>query len=142
MGRVLSFCMCLVIVLTTSYVAKAQQDSRVLSLYDRQSYEYIKQLQDRGYLLELHPTDMPYRYDELEPVPDFVLSGVVQESLRAGLEWVYYSSAEQGWKKGWWVRGDLGLNVMRNIRNMEGNDQTRLVGVIELGVQFDFSLID
>ena len=80
--------------------------------------------------------------DELVTVPDFVLSGVVQESFRAGLEWVYYSSAKQGWKKGWWVRGDFGLNVMRNIRNMEGNDQTRLVGVIELGVQFDFSLID
>lgn len=80
--------------------------------------------------------------DELEPVPDFVLSGMVQESLRAGLEWVYYSRAEQGWKKGWWIRGDIGLNVMRNIRNMEGNDQTRLVGVIEVGAQFDFSLID
>jgi len=80
--------------------------------------------------------------DVLEPVPNFVLSGVVQESIRAGLEWIYYSGAEQGWKKGWWIRGDLGLNVMSNLQNREGNDQTRLVGVIELGVQFDFSLID
>ncbi len=80
--------------------------------------------------------------DELEPVPDFVLSGIVQESLRAGFEWVYYSEAEQGWNNGWWIRADLGLNVMRNLRNIEGNNQTRFVGVIELGVQFDFSLID
>ena len=80
--------------------------------------------------------------DELEPVPDFVLSGVVQESFRAGVEWVYYSRAEQGWKNGWWFRADLGLNVMRNLRNIEGNDQIRVVGVIELGVQFDLSLID
>ena len=72
MGRMLSFCLCIVIFLVASYVAKAQQDSRVLSLYDRQSYEYIKQLQDRGYLLELHPTDMPYRYDELRAA----LSGI------------------------------------------------------------------
>ena len=80
--------------------------------------------------------------DELEPVPDFVLSGVVQESFRAGVEWVYYSPAERGWKKGWWLRGDVGLNVMRNLGNVEGNDQTRPVGMIEIGVQFDFSLRD
>ena len=80
--------------------------------------------------------------DELEPVPDFVLSGVVQETFRAGVEWVYYSPAERGWKKGWWLRGDVGLNVMRNLGNVEGNDQTRPVGMIELGVQFDFSLRD
>ena len=80
--------------------------------------------------------------DELEPVPDFVLSGVVQESFRAGVEWVYYSPAERGWKKGWWLRGDVGLNVMRNLGNVEGNNQTRPVGMIELGVQFDFSLRD
>ena len=80
--------------------------------------------------------------EELELVPNFVLSGIVQESLRIGLEWVYYSRAEQGWKKGWWIRGDLGLNVARNLGNIESNDQARLVGVIELGVQLDFSLID
>ena len=80
--------------------------------------------------------------DELEPVPDFVLSGVVQETFRAGVEWVYYSPAERGWKKGWWLRGDVGLNVMSNLGNVEGNDQTRPVGMIELGVQFDFSLRD
>ena len=80
--------------------------------------------------------------DELEPVPDFVLSGVVQETFRAGVEWVYYSPAERGWKKGWWLRGDVGLNVMRNLGNVVGNDQTRPVGMIELGVQFDFSLRD
>ena len=80
--------------------------------------------------------------DELEPVPDFVLSGVVQETFRAGVEWVYYSPAERGWKKGWWLRGDVGLNVMRNLGNVEGNDRTRPVGMIELGVQFDFSLRD
>lgn len=80
--------------------------------------------------------------DELEPVPDFVLSGVVQESFRAGVEWVYYSPAERGWKKGWWLRGDVGLNVMRNLGNVVGNNQTRPVGMIELGVQFDFSLRD
>ena len=80
--------------------------------------------------------------DELEPVPDFVLSGVVQETFRAGVEWVYYSPAERGWKKGWWLRGDVGLNVMRNLWNVVGNDQTRPVGMIELGVQFDFSLRD
>ena len=80
--------------------------------------------------------------DELEPVPDFVLSGVVQESFRAGVEWVYYSPAERGWKKGWWLRGDVGLNVMRNLANVVGNNQTRPVGMIELGVQFDFSLVD
>ena len=80
--------------------------------------------------------------DELEPVPDFVLSGVVQETFRAGVEWVYYSPAERGWKKGWWLRGDVGLNVMRNLGNVVGNDRTRPVGMIELGVQFDFSLRD
>ena len=80
--------------------------------------------------------------DELEPVPDFVLSGVVQETFRAGVEWVYYSPAERGWKKGWWLRGDVGLNVMRNLGNVGGNDRTRPVGMIELGVQFDFSLRD
>jgi len=80
--------------------------------------------------------------DELEPVPDFVLSGVLQETFRAGVEWVYYSPAERGWKKGWWLRGDVGLNVMRNLGNVVGNDQTRPVGMIELGVQFDFSLRD
>ncbi|MDC3297234.1 hypothetical protein OAU86_04555 [Balneolaceae bacterium] len=80
--------------------------------------------------------------DELEPVPDFVLSGVVQETFRAGVEWVYYSPAERGWKKGWWLRGDVGLNVMRNLGNVVGNNQTRPVGMIELGVQFDFSLRD
>jgi len=80
--------------------------------------------------------------DELEPVPDFVLSGVVQETFRAGVEWVYYSPAERGWKKGWWLRGDVGLNVMRDLGNVEGNDRTRPVGMIELGVQFDFSLRD
>ena len=80
--------------------------------------------------------------DELEPVPNFVLSGVLQESFRAGVEWVYYSEAKKGWMNDWWFRADLGLNVMRNLRNIEGNDQIRLVGVIELGFQFDFSLID
>ena len=80
--------------------------------------------------------------DELELVPDFVLSGVVQETFRAGVEWMYYSPAERGWKKGWWLRGDVGLNVMRNLGNVVGNDQTRPVGMIELGVQFDFSLRD
>ena len=80
--------------------------------------------------------------DELEPVPDFVLSGVVQETFRAGVEWVYYSPAERGWKKGWWLRGDVGLNVMRNLGNVVGKDRTRPVGMIELGVQFDFSLRD
>jgi hypothetical protein len=80
--------------------------------------------------------------DELEPVPNFVLSGVVQETFRAGVEWVYYSPAERGWKKGWWLRGDVGLNVMRNLGNVVGNNQTRPVGMIELGVQFDFSLRD
>ena len=71
-----------------------------------------------------------------------MLSGVIQESFRAGVEWVYYSTAERGWKKGWWIRGDFGLNVMRNLGNVVGNDQTRPVGTIELGVQFDFSLRD
>lgn len=80
--------------------------------------------------------------DELEPTPDFVLSGVVQESFRAGVEWVYYSTAERGWKKGWWIRGDFGLNVIRNLGNVEGNDQTRPVGMIELGHKFVFSLRD
>ena len=80
--------------------------------------------------------------DELELVPDFVLSGVVQETFRAGVEWMYYSPAERGWKKGWWLRGDVGLNVMRNLGNVVGNDRTRPVGMIELGVQFDFSLRD
>ena len=80
--------------------------------------------------------------DELEPVPDFVLSGVLQESFRAGVEWVYYSEAKKGWMNDWWFRADLGLNVMRNLQNIEGNDQIRLVGVIELGFQFDFTLID
>jgi len=80
--------------------------------------------------------------EDLEPVPDFVLSGVVQETFRAGVEWVYYSPAERGWKKGWWLRGDVGLNVMRNLGNVGGNDRTRPVGMIELGVQFDFSLRD
>ena len=69
---------------------------------------------------------------ELEPVPDFVLSGVVQESLRAILNG-FTIREPNNMKKGWWIRGDLGLNVMRNIQNIVGNDQTRLVGVIELG---------
>jgi hypothetical protein len=70
-----------------SGVAQAQQDSRVLSLYDRQSYEYIKQLQDRGHLLELHPTDMPYRYDELHEA----LQGVMeQESSGVQAQWIRY----------------------------------------------------
>ena len=80
--------------------------------------------------------------DELESVPDFVLSGVLQESFRAGVEWVFYSEAKKGWMNDWWFRADLGLNVMRNLQNIEGNDQIRLVGVIELGFQFDFLLID
>ena len=74
MGRVLLLFKCIVMVMVASHMVKAQQDSRVLSLYDRQSYEYIKQLQDRGHLLMLHPTDMPYRYDELREV----LAGVEQ----------------------------------------------------------------
>jgi hypothetical protein len=74
MSRGLSFFIWLGMVWAVSGVAQAQQDSRVLSLYDRQSYEYIKQLQDRGHLLELHPTDMPYRYDELHEA----LQGVME----------------------------------------------------------------
>ena len=69
--------------------------------------------------------------EELELVPNFVLSGIVQESLRIGLEWVYYSRAEQDGKR-LVDRGDLGLNVARNLGNIESNDQAR-VGVIELG---------
>ncbi len=80
--------------------------------------------------------------DELEPVPDFVLSGVVQESFRAGVEWVYYSPAERGWKKGWWLRGDVGLNVIQNLHNRKGDDHTRILGMIELGYSLYFTLLD
>jgi hypothetical protein len=80
--------------------------------------------------------------DELEPVPDFVLSGVVQESFRAGVEWVYYSPAQHGWKKGWWLRGDVGLNVIQNIDNRKGDDRTRILGMIELGYSLYFTLLD
>ena len=69
-----------------SGMAQAQQDSRILSMYDRQSYEYIKQLQDRGHLLDLHPTDMPYRYDELraalEGLEQHQFSGVQAQWIR------------------------------------------------------------
>ena len=86
MSRGLSFFVWMGMVLAVSGVAQAQQDSRVLSLYDRQSYEYIKQLQDRGHLLELHPTDMPYRYDELyealEGVTEHEFSGVQAQWIR------------------------------------------------------------
>ncbi len=80
--------------------------------------------------------------DELEPVPDFVLSGVVQESLRAGVELVYYSPAERGWKKGWWLRGDVGLNVIQNLHNQKGDDDIRILGMIELGYSLYFTLLD
>jgi hypothetical protein len=79
---------------------------------------------------------------ELEPVPDFVLSGVVQESFRAGVEWVYYSPAQHGWKKGWWLRGDVGLNVIQNKDNRKGDDHTRILGMIELGYSLYFTLLD
>tara|TARA_Y200000002_G_scaffold341099_2_gene312062 strand:- start:1957 stop:3666 length:1710 start_codon:yes stop_codon:yes gene_type:complete len=75
-------------------------------------------------------------------IPDFVLSGVVQESFRAGAEWVYYSHEALAWNKGWWIRGDFGLNLMRNLLNLRDNNQLRLVGMIEFGVRFDFSIID
>ena len=86
MSRGLSFFVWMGMVLAVSGVAQAQQDSRVLSLYDRQSYEYILQLQDQGHLLELHPTDMPYRYDELhealEGVTEYEFSGVQAQWIR------------------------------------------------------------
>ena len=72
--------------------------------------------------------------DELEPVPDFVLSGVVQQTLRFGLKGMVQSTS------GWWIRGDIGLNIMRNMSNVEGNDSTRPVGMIEAGYRFDFAL--
>jgi hypothetical protein len=72
--------------------------------------------------------------DELEPVPDFVLSGVVQQTVRFGLKGVVQSTS------GWWIRGDIGLNIMRNMSNVEGNDSTRPVGMIEAGYRFDFAL--
>ena len=87
MFRVLSLCKCIFMVLMSSYMAKAQQDSRVLSLYDRLSYEYIRQLQDRGHLLELHPTDMPYRYDELR---DALAGAVVHNFTGVYARWIRY----------------------------------------------------
>ena len=86
MGRVSRLLVWIVMAVVASGMAQAQQDSRILSMYDRQSYEYIKQLQDRGYLLELHPTDMPYRYDELraalEDLEQHQLSGVQAQWIR------------------------------------------------------------
>ena len=65
----------------------------VLSLSDRQSYAYIKQLQDRGYLLDLHPTDMPYRYDELR----LALAGVVQYDFTGvHARWIHFLQDQIG----------------------------------------------
>jgi len=72
--------------------------------------------------------------EDLEPVPDFVLSGVVQQTFRAGIQWTFRV------ENGWWARGDFGLNHMENLGNVEGLSSTRPVGMVELGYRFDFSL--
>jgi hypothetical protein len=72
--------------------------------------------------------------EDLEPVPDFVLSGVVQQTFRAGIQWTFRV------ENGWWARGDFGLNHMENLGNVEGVSSTRPVGMVELGYRFDFSL--
>lgn len=72
--------------------------------------------------------------EDLEPVPDFVLSGVVQQTFRAGIQWTFRV------ENGWWARGDFGLNHMENVGNIEGVSSTRPVGMVELGYRFDFSL--
>ena len=55
---------------------------------------------------------------------------------------MYYSPAERGWKKGWWLRGDVGLNVIQNLHNRKGDDHTRILGMIELGYSLYFTLLD
>ena len=80
--------------------------------------------------------------DELEPTPEFVLSGIIQESFRVGLEWLYYSPIEHGWKRGFYIRGDFGLNLMQNMNNEKGNDRVKVLGMIELGYSFHISLVD
>ena len=80
--------------------------------------------------------------DELEPTPEFVLSGIIQESFRVGMEWLYYSPIEYGWKRGFYIRGDFGLNLMQNMNNEKGNDRVKVLGMIELGYSFHISLVD
>lgn len=50
------------------------QDNRLIHTQSWQ-YEYIKQLQQRGYLLDLNPTDLPYAVKDLRQALDKIDSG-------------------------------------------------------------------
>ncbi len=63
-----------------------------------------------------------------EPL-DNLLDGTVTRTTRPALQVVYQPSP---W---WWVRFDGGINVTTNLNNIEGMDETRFVGLLEVGLR-------
>lgn len=60
---------------------------------------------------------------------DNLLDGTVSRTVRPALQAVFQPSP---W---WWVRVDGGINVTANLGHVEGQDETRFVGLIEAGVR-------
>ena len=60
---------------------------------------------------------------------DNLLDGTVTRTVRPALQAVYQPSP---W---WWVRVDAGFNITSNLDHIDGQDETRFVGLIEAGVR-------
>ena len=63
-----------------------------------------------------------------EPL-DNLLDGTVTRTIRPAVQVVYQPSP---W---WWIRFDGGVNVTSNLDNIEGQDETRFVGLLEVGLR-------
>ena len=63
-----------------------------------------------------------------EPL-DNLLDGTVTRTARPAVQVVYQPSP---W---WWVRFDGGVNITTNLNNIEGMDETRFVGLLEVGLR-------
>lgn len=65
---------------------------------------------------------------------EFTLTGTEEKTLRVGVDMFYTPSP---W---FWIKADIGMNMSRDLDHIQGADKNRLVGMIEAGFRYDFSL--
>ena len=80
-------------------------------------------------LLAQGERDIRQDFPANEEVLDNLLDGTVTRTVRPAVQIVYQPSP---W---WWIRFDGGVNVTSNLNNIEGQDETRFVGLLEVGLR-------
>ena len=83
----------------------------------------------RLHLLAQGERDIRQPFPASDEVLDNLLDGTVARTMRPAVQ-VYFQ--RDPW---WWIGLDAGVNVMTNIDHVEGQDETRFIGMIEVGLR-------